>query len=231
MVDNVLAILRMGEELADLAVDQFDGVTDPAGIAPAITRIVARVEELLSTRQNGGHDVRIACGPGCMTCCTVNVSVLVPEAWTITAWLRQRLDAGEVDRLAERLVAAARAIRWLDDADRIRGGVTCPFLDERGWCSIHPVRPLMCRALTSADPAQCRRALESRTSDEEVLLECNLLQKYFMEQAYRSLAAVLERRGIDSAGRELVGTVARFLNEPRLADEFLAGRLITLPQS
>ncbi|AAR34054.1 YkgJ family cysteine cluster protein [Geobacter sulfurreducens] len=231
MVDNVLAILRMGDELADLAVDLFDGVTDPTGIAPATTRIVARAEELLSARGNGRDDIRIACGPGCMTCCTVNVSVLVPEAWTIAVWLRQHHDAGEVDRLAVRLTAAARAIRWLDDADRIRSGVTCPFLDERGWCSIHPVRPLMCRALTSTDPAQCRRALESRTSDEEVPLECNLLQKYLMEQAYRSLAAALERRGIDSAGRELVGTVARFLNEPWLADKFLVGRLITLPES
>ncbi|ANA39629.1 YkgJ family cysteine cluster protein [Geobacter anodireducens] len=231
MVDNVLAILRMGEELADLAAVQFDGVTDPAGIAPATTRIVARAEALLSARPNRGHDVRIACGPGCMTCCIVNVSVLVPEAWTIAAWLRQRLGTGEADRLAERLAAAARAIRWLDDADRIRGAVTCPFLDGRGWCSIHPVRPLMCRALTSIDAAQCRRALESRTSDEDVALECNLFQKYLMEQAYRAVAAALERRGMDSAGRELVGTVARFLNEPRLADEFLAGRLITLPES
>lgn len=223
MMDTIQTILRIGDELVDLATEQLKGVTEPARLASATARIVARAEEILSERPDGAGSPLIACAPGCMTCCTVNVSVLAPEAWTIAHWLQKRHSDAEMEKLAERLTASARTIRWLDDADRIRGGVTCPFLDDRGWCSIHPVRPLMCRSVTSTDPELCRRALDSRTSDEEVPLVCDLFQKFLMEQTYRALATALEWRGLDGDGRELVGAVSRFLSEPELAGDYLAG--------
>lgn len=216
-------------DIAGLAEQKLAGAADAAGIRSAMEQIAGRAEELLSARLSAEEHRLIACGPGCAACCRVNVTVLLPEAIAIAAYIEDTCSGEELTSLTMRIAATAERVRWMDDEERIRAGIPCPFLDGRGWCIIHTVRPLTCRALSSTDPEQCRRALESRCSDEEEVIVSNLFQKFLMEETFRALSAAMERSGLDITGRELSRSVVRCLRDPRVADDFLAGKRIRFP--
>lgn len=219
-----------GDEIAGLAVRSLAGAAGAAGIRTAMARVTERAEAVLAARQNAGERELTACVPGCSACCRVNVTVLLPEAIAIAAYLDEIERGAELAALKMRIADTASRVRWMDDDERIRAGVPCPFLDGRGWCTIHPVRPLTCRALSSTDPEQCRRALASHGSDEEATIVVNIFQKFLLEETFRALAAGLEQAGQDTTGRELSRSVTRCLLEPSLPDDFLAGKRIRFPE-
>jgi Fe-S-cluster containining protein len=116
----------------------------------------------------------ISCKAGCGACCRQMVPLSIFEAEALAAWintldpetrqiLAQRFhqallkfaSAGLIDRLATN--------DWLADDDSARQltldyfyqGVPCPFLQNES-CSIHPIRPLICREyLVTSDPRHC----------------------------------------------------------------------------
>ena len=93
------------------------------------------------------------------------------------AWLAARLPAAERAARARALLAFHDRVRWLEDEDRISWRETCPLLAADGRCSIHPVRPLSCRSLSSLDAADCRRALRERMErDGGGEVQMNVLQ-------------------------------------------------------
>jgi hypothetical protein len=115
-------------------------------------------------------------------------------------------------------------VRWVDDAERIRARVRCPFLDARSGCAIHPARPLACRALTSLDAAECRQALDQRgDGDGPGLVRMNLLQRALYDEAASALSEVLARRGLDVRRRDVSGMTGAFLADAARAAAFAAG--------
>ncbi|WP_052263266.1 YkgJ family cysteine cluster protein [Geobacter pickeringii] len=186
---------------------------DAQKIAAVMAGVVAFVEAALEGELDGAERTLMACGPGCATCCVVNVTVLFPEAVAIAAYLRTAMDAEEREELAAAIEGTAGMVRWMDDAERIRRHIPCPFLDRSGRCRIHPVRPLTCRAVTSTNPGACRRALDAVAGgdDEGEPLLMNLFQKFLLETAFRGVAKGLARRGLDDRGGELTQSMAELL--------------------
>jgi Fe-S-cluster containining protein len=215
-------------EVARRAAETLAGARTTADMASSMGPLTALAECQLARLLAAGEKARIACRPGCAACCTVNVAVLLPEAAAIAHYLLEKLAGegfaackGKLDRLAER-------IRWVDDEERSRRGIPCAFLDERGWCIIHPVRPFLCRALTSADPEQCRQALSSWVFGEEELILMNLSQKFLMDTAFKGVASALDRLGLDSRSYELTSAVRGLLGRPELLGEFVGGKRVSL---
>ena len=171
-----------------------------------------------------------ACRRGCATCCTINVGTLAVEGAAIAGFLRRRLGPDQVRELARRLTAFHDRVRWLDDGERIREGLSCPFLDDASACSIHPVRPLACRAVSSLDAEDCRRAIAARGDDDEGggAVRMDLLQRAVHESALGSLAAALATRGLDSRRRDVSGMAGVFLADARLAAAYGRGRPVPL---
>jgi Fe-S-cluster containining protein len=170
-----------------------------------------------------------ACGPGCATCCTINVGTLALEGAAAAAFLRAELPPGEAERRAGALLEFHAQVRWLDDGERIRCSIACPFLDARRACSIHPVRPLACRAVSSLDAGDCRRALDERCDDEAGgLVTMDLLQRALYEVALDTLAGSLAARGLDARRRDVSGMAGAFLADPALAAAFAAGARVPL---
>ncbi|RNC66695.1 MAG: YkgJ family cysteine cluster protein [Desulfuromonadales bacterium] len=208
-------------------------LAEPGGIAAvraAMAQVQAWAEQTLAREISEQQRRELACGPGCAHCCRVTVTVLIPEALAIAAHLRDSFGPEGAERWRLTLGETARAVRWMDDADRVRADIPCPFLDEKNHCVIHPLRPLTCRALTSTDPARCRSALDALASGREEPLLTNLFQKFLMEMTFRGIADGLERRGLDTMGRELCRAVAHSLESPTLVNEFLAGRRTLFPE-
>jgi Fe-S-cluster containining protein len=101
---------------------------------------------LTGYRLTGGN---VPCGRGCSACCTLAVNCSFPEALAIARNLaeRQREEVGRHARLLLETAAACGDLRSYLQRKRRLG--PCPFLDDQGACSIHPQRPISCRALIS----------------------------------------------------------------------------------
>jgi Fe-S-cluster containining protein len=122
-----------------------------------------------------GHPV--SCKAGCGACCRQLVPISIFEAEALALWIRS-LPESTRQELAERfhqallkLSAAGLIDRlvqmskedWRSESEQIQSmgldylyqRVPCPFLVDES-CSIHPIRPLICREyLVSSPPANC----------------------------------------------------------------------------
>lgn len=215
-------------EIANMATEGLTGAAGAGDIGSITGQVTGRAEEVLASRMSLNDRKLIACGPGCAACCTINVTVLLPEAIAIACYVTA--IGNGLPHLKQRIAETASKVRWMDDGERIGAGIPCPFLDQRGWCIIHPVRPLTCRALSSTDPMQCRRALASHGSCEEEMIVVNIFQRFLMEETFRALSTALERAGLDISSRELCRSVTRCIQDPQLADAFLGGARISFPE-
>jgi len=128
--------------------------TDPIGAAEEASR---RAEELIARASaKEPPPLPVACGPRCPSCCVSKVVVAAPEILRIAAYLRDRLAPEELEVLRSRVRAADDRSRDLSRRERAVAGIACPLLVE-GSCSVHPVRPLICRAWTSLDRRACEQ--------------------------------------------------------------------------
>lgn len=88
--------------------------TDYRALLDKIDRLVNEIRS--------GHPGKIACRPGCNSCCVSNITV-----WRI-----------EHDRIRQ-------FVESENPEPGRRSESECPFLNDDGLCSIYPVRPVVCR--------------------------------------------------------------------------------------
>lgn len=116
--------------------------------------------------------------------------------------------------------AADERTRGLSRAQRARAGVPCPLLVD-GACSVHEVRPLLCRGWSSLDAAACERHF----ADPDTV---PVAPAYTV--AYELASAVLAGLGLAArdAGRdggllELVAALRIALERPTAGERWAAG--------
>jgi Fe-S-cluster containining protein len=143
----------------------------------------------------------------------VYVAVLRPEAATIVAYLERKLSASEFLALQQKVDALYAAIRWLDEEERIRWRQPCALLDEDGTCSVYPVRPLLCRGMTSIDPETCRQAIELLPLGDAPPVTVNLFQSFLFNQAFIALARAMENAGLENRSMEMTAAIKALLDE------------------
>lgn len=168
----------------------------------------------------------IACGPGCSSCCVVNVSTLVPEGVAIVCYLRQ-LGQEHVEIHSQRLEKLWRQVRGLDDEERLVASCACAFLDERGCCSIYPVRPLLCRSLNSTSVQDCRDALSGQVLGEEPAIVSYQFQQELYHSLFAGVAEGVEQGGLEGRSYQLAGLVRYLLRHPAAEKEWLAGKKLS----
>ncbi len=222
------AVERMRKRVAALAANALAGARDESDLTVLLEVVWAaiEVEQALAPADR----LRPACGPGCATCCRVNVGTLAIEGAVVAARLRTT-GGQDAAAAAERLLAFHDRVRWLEDRERVAERLLCPFLDDDARCTIHPVRPLACRGVSSLDPAECRQALSGDSGDDDGepgLVRMNLLQKALHDEAFAALREALAERGLDPRCRDVSGMTAAFLADPGLAAAFLAGTRLPL---
>jgi hypothetical protein len=188
-----------------------------------MVRAMADFAELAEEDARGSTARPVACRAGCPYCCVLNVTVLLPEAAVIATRLTS--EASRLPLLA-RLDHQRKKVRWMEDGERVRRQVACPFL-EAGNCAIHPFRPLLCRGVTSLDSNLCRAALDPTELDVPWAVPMDMARKMIMDEAYCALARAAAACGMDARGVELAAGVWGFLEHPELGERLLAGG--TLP--
>jgi Fe-S-cluster containining protein len=138
--------------LLPLVTRGVEGTIDAAGAA------ADRAEQLVAgAMKSEPPDAPITCSKGCAACCNAKVLVVAPEVFRIAAHLRETLDEEALGLVLGRVREADEKTRGLSRAARAEAHVPCPLLDAEGGCSVHPVRPLVCRSWTSYDAGACER--------------------------------------------------------------------------
>lgn len=153
-----------------------------------------------------------ACKKGCNCCCVVNVATLEPEAEAIAVHI---ITHGLDSIFLPKLASMANRVRFTSEAERILMRIPCPFLDEAGGCGIHPVRPLVCRGITSLHAEDCRASIESVImGDEPSCISHDIAQKEVFDTAFIALADVLKAQGGNCRSGELCSMVYDILRKP-----------------
>jgi len=155
---DVLAGIALGEAAV---LEPLVG-RDVQGAVEAADSASARAEQLIATAlHNEPPEMPIACRRGCSTCCQAKVLIVAPEALRIGEHLRKTKTADELATLLELVRQADTKTRGLSRAARADAHIACPLLDAEGGCSIHEVRPLVCRSWTSYDARACETYWQS----------------------------------------------------------------------
>lgn len=162
--------LKIDGEPMEISFTVPAGLCGPEVLLPDVQRFASQVAEAASARAaKAGHPV--TCAKGCGACCRQMVPVSPVEARHL-ARVVESLPAEHQARVRARFETARESIekaglppRGDPDEDKeayrafglawFRAGVACPFLEEES-CSIHPLRPLVCREyLVTSPPAGC----------------------------------------------------------------------------
>ncbi len=197
--------------------------SNAADISGRMHLLAISAERDLARFGDSSETSRVACGPGCGACCVLNVDVLIPEAVAITWFLQRRFSTEKLDVIKGRLQELLSRTRWLDDEERLFLRAPCAFLDEQGSCIIHVVRPLLCRAITSTDPATCHDEIAMVPLNGVPTVEMNLFQKQLIDTVYCELGGALEFLGLDCRPRRLSSAVLTLLDDPEMVAMYVAG--------
>lgn len=217
MVNSAWNVERFGSELTTSLLATLAGIQGIESLAQAVAECASTAEVACCERP-------MVCSAGCPHCCVLNVAILLPEGMIIANWLRERLSLSLLATLRARLTAHCRRVCWMEDDERISKQVACPLLDTHGNCSIHPVRPLVCRAVASLDRSSCQKAFNPAVTDEERLVKIDLLRQSVFDEAFMAVARALRRCGLDDRSIELGRGVLAFLDHPELGERFLTGQ-------
>lgn len=201
------------DQLMDSLTANLANVRSQGDLCIVMTDLTEQLETELNKHLTAEDHERLACAAGCGGCCRVNVSVLEPESINIARYLKHTLSDEERENLLVAMKKMVHAISDVDEEERIAMRKNCIFLSDQGDCTIYPVRPLLCRSITSTSATDCRDSLAMQALGEQIPVMMNLFQKNLFDVAYQGLATAMEKNGMDAYGAELTADVLSYLED------------------
>ncbi|OYW45799.1 MAG: hypothetical protein B7Z08_00070 [Sphingomonadales bacterium 32-68-7] len=155
----------------------------------------------------------LACGKGCAACCHQPVSVTAIEAFAIARKVRKMPGRDSLRaRLGATPVSGGTAGRVFDAAR------PCPFLAEAA-CSIHGIRPLVCRIVVSFDARACHQQLDQPDGQIPWPHSHGAIQMWVNTALFTAHQAA----SLDPRTYALAGAVEAVLRDPLLEARWYAG--------
>lgn len=167
------------------------------------------------------HDARLsaapdahtlACKNGCYWCCYFTVDVRAVEVFSILDFMTRELSADERARVRSEIEKNSALLQGLDDLERMRRNVKCPFLSA-GRCTIYEARPQTCRNYHATDVAGCRASYE-RPDDTGIDPEFAPLVYQSGGAHVDAFSSAMEQRGYDTRAYELSTALAAAIAQP-----------------
>jgi Fe-S-cluster containining protein len=163
--------LKIGEGTLNASLTVPAEKTTLTGLLPILQDFDSSIiHHVVNEATEAGHP--ISCRAGCGACCRQMVPLSVFEAEFLGQWFstlpedrqaelaerfRQGLiklkEAGVLDKLMNQDWGTDEKSFVQMAVDYFHAGVPCPFLEDES-CSIHPIRPLICREYLVTSPAE-----------------------------------------------------------------------------
>jgi Fe-S-cluster containining protein len=197
--------LAVGERKLNASVEVPAGTVTVTELLPILQALTSQVAGGVAEQAAAaGHPV--SCRVGCGACCRQLVPLSIFEAEGLAGWIRglpeaqQRAlegrfhaallglrDAGILDRLSPELWEEGSEEAKRVVIDYLKARVACPFLVEES-CSIHPIRPLVCREYMVTSPSEfCVEPVANQVSGVRMPVK--------LSKALYRLGAKLENEG------------------------------------
>jgi Fe-S-cluster containining protein len=205
-------------------VDLLNDIKTPEEIFLLMSKIHNKVESALEKYQDKKEKEIMDCHKGCKTCCRLNVSVLHVETICILEYLKNNLTDDEFKSFSNKIRKYYLDCMGLEDEDRIVAGLECIFLTEEGYCSIYPVRPLICRSVTSNSQEKCKESFFSVVFGEESTILMNLFQKELMLKTFSLIGDNLGKNGYNAKSFHM-SYALNFFNEENNVKNFMEKKL------
>ncbi len=173
------------------------------------------------------HDQRIvsapdvgtlACRAGCTWCCHYSVDVRAVEVFGIVDFVERTFSTEEKERVYTEIRANSVALSGLDEFERMRRNVQCPFLRE-GRCSIYAVRPQTCRNYHATSAVGCQQSYEDPDNFE--------IDPEFAPLVYQAggahvdaITTAMREAGYDTNVYEMNTAIDAALSEPGARERF-----------
>lgn len=222
IVEATLAELAIDREIAGETITTAARFVAETPSAVDAVRGVVRLA-MMATREARKHlpMFQAACAEHCDACCHLHVSISVPEALVLAAFLRGTLSPARLTEVSARVDRVAKRVRTYNQGERLRAKVACPLLEGRS-CVAYPVRPIACAGAASADANACDRALAGQTA--EIPIDPAL---HGATRAARvGLGAGLLARGADFRRYELAGALSIALAHHDAEERFTRGETL-----
>jgi Fe-S-cluster containining protein len=126
------------------------------GVVRAFERSQQRHDERIATSPDIGT---LACRQGCTWCCYFSVDVRAVEVFRILDFVEREFTNEQKALIYAEIRANSAKLRDLDEMERMRRNVKCPFLSE-GRCTIYAARPQTCRNYHATNVAGCQLSYE-----------------------------------------------------------------------
>ncbi|MET0535674.1 MAG: YkgJ family cysteine cluster protein [Steroidobacter sp.] len=126
------------------------------GVLPAFANSQQRHDQRIASAPDVGT---LACRAGCTWCCHFSVDVRAVEVFGILDFVERTFTPEEQARVRAEIQTNSAALRDLDEFERMRRNVKCPFLSE-GRCTIYAVRPQTCRNYHATSVVGCQQSYE-----------------------------------------------------------------------
>jgi hypothetical protein len=172
-------------------------------------------------RSTQRHDERLAqapdaqtldCKAGCAWCCSFSVDLRPVEAFNILQRIENTFNNDEKQQLRSEMSANSAILSGLDDLQRMRQTIKCPFLVEN-QCSIYEARPQTCRNYHATNSAGCQQSYEEPNNLE--------IPPDFASGVYQAGGAhveafskAMQTAGYDSAAYELNSAMLELMADP-----------------
>ena len=200
--------------------EQAAAEIEQLGPVAAYERSRLRHDERLSA----APDVHtLACKNGCYWCCYFTVDVRAVEVFAILDFMAQELSPAEQARVRSEVETNRNLLRGLDETQRMRRNVKCPFL-AAGRCAIYQARPQTCRNYHATDVAGCRASYE-RPEDTDIDPDFAPLVYQTGGAHVDAFCSTLQRHGYDTQAYELSTALAAAFEQPEARARFEAKQL------
>src|SRR5687767_10162835 len=162
----------------------------------------------------------LACRAGCTWCCHFSVDVRAVEVFGILDFVERTFAAEEKARVYAEIHANSVALDNLDEFERMRRNVKCPFLKE-GRCSIYSVRPQTCRNYHATSAVGCQQSYEN-PDDLDIDPEFAPLVYQAGGAHVDAVTAAMREAGYDTNVYEMNSAIDVALAEPGARERFEA---------
>lgn len=183
-------------------------------------RLADAAEALLDrTMSHDTKNLAYACAKGCGWCCWQRVICTAPEVFRVAAWMRANSARPELPALAT--IAAADAIPPpAPSPTNTMRRQPCALLVDNA-CSIHPGRPLPCRAVLSMSANACRDAMADPATAGPVPLVISGMDA--AETVRTLMLTAVSAHGLSDDGYDLTKALLVVLPDPDAEKRWLAG--------
>jgi len=178
--------------------------------------LLREAEKIIMENREEAYLEDIDCKKGCGYCCILNIPVLPPESDNIFHFIKSNFSNQQLNDIKERIDSYGFQIKDLDDEERIACRKPCIFLSDEESCSIYPVRPILCRSVTSTSASKCKQALENVIMGNENTILMNNFIKDLYKNLFLAVSDFLSSRNLPDKSVEITQAVKKSLNSEQI---------------